>query len=458
MIDLNKVNKIYFVGIGGIGISAVAGIMHARSFLVEGSDAVETEIVNDLREHQITIHVPHRAENIHNDIDLICYSVAVPENNPELIKANELKIPLVTYPQLLGMLIQNKYGIGVSGTDGKTTTTAMLSKILIDGGLDPTVVLGSKADFLEDNWRIGDSKYFAFEADEYRRAFDNYLPKLAVITNVGLDHLDYFKDQVDYLKAFKDYVKKIPKDGAVVINNDNENSIAVGLKTSAKIITFALNAQADYRAEIKEIKSGRQIFQVWEKGIDAGEFKLRLPGDYNVYNALAAIATARTLEIPLDKIRQSLEEFKGAWRRWQSLGMCGQAEVIADYAHTPDAVAKVIKAAKDFYPNKKIMTVFQPHQYARTKNLFSDFIKAFDGAEKVLLPDIFYVEGRENPADFDVSSEKLAEEIAARKVEVEASGDLKMTEEKIRLLSDKYDVILILGAGNIYEVAKNLAK
>lgn len=457
-IDLSKVNKIYFVGIGGIGISAAAGIAHIRHFLVEGSDAGESEVVSDLREHQITVHVPHDAAHINEKISLVVRSVAVPDDNPEIVKAEMLGIPVITYPQFLGLLIKDKYGLGVSGTDGKTTTTAMLAKIMIDAGLDPTVVLGSKAEFLEDNWRAGDSEYFVFEADEYRRAFDNYDPKLAIITNIGLDHLDYYKDQADYLGAFKDYLKKLPADGVAIINNDNENSVEAAKACPAKVITFGLKNEADYRAEAISVGDGWQVFKVWEKGIEAGEFKLRLPGDYNIANAVAAIAAARTLDVSWEAIRESLQEFKGAWRRFERLGFHGQTEIIADYAHTPDAVGKAIKAVRDFYPNQKVLTVFQPHQYARTKNLFSEFTAAFDDAEKVLIADIFYVVGREKPEDFDVSSAKLVEAIKDRGINAEASGDLSATEKRIRELVGDYDVVIILGAGNIYEIAKNLVK
>ncbi len=458
MIDLNKVNKIYFIGIGGIGISAVAGIMHVRSFIVEGSDAAETDIVSDLRAHQIPVHVPHNADHLSNLIDLVVYSVAVPETNVELIRAKELGLPTLTYPQLLGLLIEKKFGIGISGTDGKTTTTALLAKMLIDAEFNPTVVLGSKANFLEDNWRVGESEYFVFEADEYRRAFDNYTPKLAVITNIGLDHLDYYTDQVDYTGAFKSYLKKLPKDGFAIINNDNDNAIEAALKCSANVVTFGLEKPADFAVTEIEVKDGRQEFSVMEFGTAQATISLPLPGKYNVANSLAAIAAARTLGVSWDSIIKSLDGFQGVWRRFETLGQCGRAKVIADYAHTPDAVAKVIKATKDFYPDKKILTVFQPHQYARTKKLFDGFVEAFDEAASVILPDIFYVEGRENPADFDVSSEKLGLEVALRGVAVEAPGDLVQSETRIRELANEFDVILILGAGNVYEIAKNLVK
>jgi len=458
--DLSKVNSIYFIGIGGIGISAAAGLAHCRHFLVSGSDAVETESVRDLRLHQVKVNVPHDADNITNDISLVVYSVAVPESNPELARAKELNIPTLTYPQFLGLLMSDKFGVGIAGTDGKTTTTAMLAKILIDAGTDPSVVLGSRAEFLEDNWRCGEGrdKYFVFEADEYRRAFANYSPRLAIITNIGVDHLDYYEDETDYLNAFQAYLNKVPADGFAIINRDDERSLIASGSIQAKVVTFSVGQPADFSVSEIEVKDGRQEFVVMENGEAKKMITLALPGQYNVANALAAIAAARTLGIGWDDIAKSLDGYKGIWRRFETLGHLGEATIIADYAHTPGGVSQAIKATQDFFPNKNILMVFQPHQYARTKNLFEGFVSAFDGAKKVLLPDIFYVVGREKPEDFDVSSVKLAEEVKSRGVDVVASGDLKATEQMIRDLAGDYDVILLLGAGDIYEVAKNLVK
>jgi len=458
--DLSKIKKIHFIGIGGIGISATAGLAKAMGKDVAGSDAISGEIVEELRQQDIHVSVPHSADNISPDINLIVYSVAVPEDNPERIKARELKIAELTYPQFLGELLKGRYAIGVSGTDGKTTTTTMIAKILIDAGLDPTVIVGSKVDFLKGNWRLGQSKYFVFEADEYRRAFGNYLPTLAVITNISADHLDYFKDAADYLDAFKKYLKKMSADGFAVLNNDDDNSIAAGLKCPAQPVTFSLINKSDFQAKDIIVDSGLaaaldgyQKFKVGEH-----EFRIKLPGQYNVANAVASIAAARILDIDWEVIKKSLADFNGAWRRFQRLGKLGEAEVIADYAHTPDAVAKVIKATKEFYPDKKILTVFQPHQYARTKNLFSGFSEAFDQAKKAIIVDIFYVKGREKPEDFDVSSEKLVEAAKARGVDAVSGGDLVESEKKIREIAGDFDVILVLGAGNVYDLAKNLVK
>ncbi len=457
-INLDKINKIYFVGIGGIGISAVAGIAHVRHFLVEGSDATEGEIVSDLREHGITVHVPHDASHINEKISLVVRSVAVPDNNPEIVRASELDIPVITYPQFLGLLLEKKIGIGVSGTDGKTTTTAMIAKLMSDGEKDPTVVLGAKADFLSDNWRVGESEYLVFESDEYRRAFANYHPRIAVITNINLDHLDYYKDEADYVSAFVDYVKDMPEDGLLIVNAEDENCQHVAENFSGRVVSFSLNGGADYTATNIRVEDQKQLFELWRDGELLEEFELLLPGKHNVADAVAAIIVALETGVNLDVCRQSLAEFKGVWRRFERLGKCGRSEVIADYAHTPDAVSRNITAAREFYREGKILVVFQPHQYNRTKNFFDEFTASFAGSDKVIIPDIYFVEGRENPVDFDVSGKRLAEAIASQGVDAIYGGNLQETENKIRELAKDFDLILILGAGYIYNVAKELVR
>lgn len=458
MIDLSKIKNAFFIGIGGIGISASAGILKSRGVAVAGSDARESEVVEKLRVQGISVSVPHSAENIRADIDLVVYSVAVGEDNPERIRARELNLPELSYPQLLGLLMQGKFGIGVSGTDGKTTTTAMLAKILIDAEYDPTVVLGSQAEFLTDNWRAGQSEYFVFESDEYRRAFSNYNPQAVIITNVGVDHLDYYKDCDEYLATFAKYLERMPADGLAVINNDDRRSVMAGVDCPARRVTYAIESPADYRATDIKITAGRQEFAVVEKNQSENALTLKIPGRYNIYNALGAIALARELGIDWQIIAESLASFKGVWRRFDNLGRLGQTEVIADYAHTPPAIRQAIRATEEFYPAKNILFVFQPHQYARTKNLFAEFSEAFKEADMAVIADIFYVRGREKPEDYDVGSKKLAEAIRANGSEAVYGGDLAETELLVRQLADQFDVIMVLGAGDIYDLAKNLVK
>jgi UDP-N-acetylmuramate--alanine ligase len=449
--DLGKIKKIYFIGIGGIGISAVARILKSEGYNISGSNNVGNEITEQLKSEAISVAMPQVADNVPIDADLIVYTVAVPDDNLERVKVKELGIEEVTYPQLLGAMMVSKYGIGVSGTNGKTSTTAMLGLIFMKAQKDPTIVVGSKVNYLKGNSRVGKGEHFIFESDEYRRAFVNYNPKIAIVTYITADHFDYYKDLDDIKEAFNTYLKRVPKDGTLVINADDSNSLEVTKGCEAGVVTYGIKNPADVEAKNIKVSSGRQSFDLYYNQENLGEIILSVPAEYNVYNALAAASGALVSKISFDAIKMALEEFKGTWRRFESLGYSDGTEIITDYAHTPDAVEKTIEAANEFYPDKKILAVFQPHQYSRTKNFFDQFVKSFDKADKAVIFDIFYVEGREDPKDFDVSSQKLVEEIKRRDVDV-----ILGTKENIRELASEYDVALIMGAGDIYNVAKDL--
>ena len=453
MIDLSKIKKVYFIGVGGIGISATARILKQIGKEVSGSDVVGSEITDQLQSEGIEIFIPQSANNLSKDVDLVVYTVAIGVDNPEKKQADELGIKQITYPQLLGLLMNDKIGIGVSGTDGKTTTTAMLGKVFMEADLDPTIVVGSKVSYLGGNSRIGSSAYFIFESDEYKKAFHNYYPKIAVITNVRADHLDVYKDLVDIKQAFNFYLKRVPVDGLIVVNNDDVNSMDVLLDSQARIITYGINNKSDVMATDIKLEPGQQKFKLLFRNDILGEVVLNIPGQYNIYNALAAIAVSLDYGIDFGIIKKSLDEFVGAWRRFEKLGISGDTEIITDYAHTPEGLRQLIEGSKNFYPGSKILFVFQPHQYNRTKNFFDEFVLALQTDKNILLTDIFYVEGRENPDDFDISSKLLAE-----KSGVIYSGNLKQTASEIKRKINDFDVIILIGAGDIYNLAKNILK
>ncbi|MEK7167560.1 MAG: UDP-N-acetylmuramate--L-alanine ligase [Patescibacteria group bacterium] len=449
---LEEIKKIYFLGLGGVGVSALALLLKEMGKEVLGSDESRNEIIEDLRKKGIKVFVPQRAENIPAGIDLAVYSVAVREDSPERMRIKEMGIKQMSYPELLGILIDNKYGIGVSGTNGKTTVTAMLGKILLEADLDPTIIVGSKTDYLSGNSRLGRGEYFVFESDEYRRAFSHYFPKAAIVTYIGEDHLDYYSGLEEIKSAFHDYLARVPD--LLVLNADDPDSLLISSDCPARKITFGFN-EADYTAKEIKAENGKQTFQVW-KGELLGEISLMIPGSFNASNALAALAMASELGVDFETVKKSLISFKGAWRRFDRLGFSGETEIIADYAHTPDSVEKMIQAAKEFFPGKKILIVFQPHQYSRTKNLFNGFVKSFDSADKAVISDIFFVKGRENPENFDVSSKILAQEIKKRGVDCVYGGNLEETEKIIKDSASEFSVVLVLGAGDIYETAKKL--
>jgi UDP-N-acetylmuramate--alanine ligase len=449
--DLLKINKVYFVGIGGIGISAAARILNQMGKQVSGSDATASEITVQLEKEGIDVFISQKAENIPVDTDLVVYTVAVPTDNPERQRATELGVSQVTYPQLLGILMRDKLGIGISGTDGKTTTTAILGKILVDADFDPTIVIGSKVDYLGGNSRIGESKYFVFESDEYKRAFHNYLPQIAGLTNIRADHLDVYKDLEDIKTAFVEYLERIPNNGLVVINNDDNNCTLISSGIGAKVVSYAIDTDADFIASDIKYIDGKQKFKVAKGGNVLGEVKLSMPGKYNVYNALLSIAIAMEIGIDFGEIKKSIDNFNGVWRRFEKLGVVNDTEIITDYAHTPEGLRQVILATQELYSDSNILFVFQPHQYNRTKNFKDDFISSIKTAKNIILSDIFYVKGREDPTDFNISSKELAEESAS-----EYGGDLDKTEELIRSKIDDFDVVVLVGAGDIYNLAKKI--
>ncbi|MFA6422164.1 MAG: UDP-N-acetylmuramate--L-alanine ligase [Candidatus Buchananbacteria bacterium] len=453
--DLNKIKKIYFIGIGGNGISAAARILKFQGKEVVGSDENENEITKMLENDGIEVIIGQKYENVPSDAELVVYSVAVREDNPERMATKKLGIIEMTYPQLLGMMMADKIGIGVSGTNGKTTVTAMVGKILVSAGLDPTIIVGSKVDYLSGNSKVGKSDYFLFESDEYRRAFENYNPKIAVNTYIGEDHFDYYKDLGDIKSAFSSYFHKVQSDGFLIINSDDENSLEVSQNCGAKIITYGINNKADIMAKNLQVEDGLQKFDLHLED-RMFEMQLSIPGKFNVYNALAAIAVSYHLGVDMEKIKSALAEFRGAWRRFERLGSLGKMTVITDYAHTPDAISKTILAAKEFYPGKKVLVVFQPHQFSRTKNLFKGFSEAFSGVDKLIIPDIYYAKGREKPEDFDVNSQKLVDAIKLNGINAVYGGTLDQSEKQVEELKDDYDMALIMGAGDIYNLAKKI--
>ena len=393
------------MGIGGIGVSALARYYLARGHLVTGSDLVSSEITQALKKDGARISIGKNI--IPKDANLIIYSPAV--------KIQKMKIPALSYPEALGQLTKEYFTIAVSGTHGKTTTTAMLALILIRAGLDPTVIIGTKLkEFGNTNFRTGKSKYLLIEADEHFASFLNYWPKAIAITNIEADHLDFYKNLKNIKTAFKKFIGHLPKDG-ILITGKSVNK--------------------------KELLKVKKI--------------LKVPGDHNAYDALVALATARALKIP-DKISlAALAEYKGAWRRFEII-KTKPFVLISDYGHNPQKALATLKAAREKYPNKNIWCVYQPHQYERTYFLFDDFVRNFRKApiNRLIITDIFDVTGREsNQIRRKVNSQKLVKAIDKESVSF-------LPKDKIVPYLKKEvksgEVLIIMGAGDIYQIDKEL--
>lgn len=446
--------KIHFIGIGGIGMSALAQYYLNQGHKVSGSDLASSEITDLLRKKGAKVFIgKQKISNIKTQISkskncLIIYSPAVQKNNPELKIARKLGIKCLTYPEALGELTKKYFTIAVSGTHGKSTTTAMLAVILIKAGFDPTVIVGTKLrEFGNSNFRAGKSKYLLIEADEHFASFLNYWPKIIVITNIERDHLDYYKNLKNIKKAFCEFVGHLPPDGILVFNADDKNS---KLKIKASRAQFKIQK---YSLRQKEANKLRKILQV--------------PGEHNVSNALAALTVARALGIS-DKISfKALSEYRGAWRRFEIKEFKIKNlkfKIVSDYAHHPTEIKATIRAAKEKFPGQKIWVVFQPHQIERTVSLFDDFVTAFDEADVVVLTNIFKVAGREKknpPKGKDIKA--LMSKIKKRRLQTYFISDLRKIPKFLKKMLwqasykklGREDVILIMGAGDIYLIGSS---
>ena len=406
-LDLSKIKKIFFIGIGGIGISAIARMMYLEGKDVSGSDMTDGELTHELRELGIKIVIDQGFKFIPKDVDLIVYTIAIAHYDQKLFEQiKNSNITYKSYPEMLGIVTDSKYTIAIAGTHGKTTTTAMIAKILIDAKMDPTVIVGSLLKEYKSNLVMGKSKYFVVEACEYERSFLNIKPKLLVITNIEEDHLDYYKDINDIKNAFTE------------LSDQSENVIK------------------DYTKYLEKVP------------------KLSVPGEHNRMNAAAALAVAGFLNIKEEDAQKSLAQFAGTWRRLEKKGETAQGTIIYDdYAHHPTEIKASLEALRELYPTgeKKITVLFQPHLYSRTKALFNDFAKAFKGADNIYLLPIFFA--REDK-DENISSEKLASAICLAGDKAKAFPDFKSAENFIKTLNfGQNDIFVTMGAGEAYKVA-----
>ena len=417
--------KIHFIGIGGIGVSALAQHFAGNGHKISGSDLAYSEILEKLRKIGIKLYIgKQKAKNISKDIDLVIYSPAAQKDNPERKAAKKLGIKCQSYPQALGELTKEYFTIAVSGSHGKSTTTAMVALILIKAGLDPTVIIGTKLkEFDNSNYRKGKGKYLVIEACEHEESFLNYWPKIAIITNIEKEHLDYYKNLNNILKAFKKYIGHLPKDGTAILNEDDKNC----LKLKALKTKF-------YTLKQKEVKTLKRI--------------LKVKGDHNIYNALAALAIARTLKISDKTSFKALSNYKGSWRRFEIIRRVPL--IVSDYAHHPTEIEASLKGAKSTWPNKKILLVFQPHQHQRTFYLFKDFVRVFKKApiDRCIITDIYDVAGREGKIKVD--PQELVTKIKRKEV-------FYLPQKKIipylKKNLESNQVLIIMGAGDIYKLA-----
>lgn len=440
---LDNVNSIHFTGIGGIGMSGLAEILKHDGYTVSGSDINTSEITSKLEAQGIKFYKGNFAENIDN-CDLLVYTAAVKKDNPELLAAHQKGIPAIERAQLLGC-IQRKFpeSIAIAGTHGKTTVTSMISCILLEADFDPSICAGGIIPNIDNNARAATSDYFVCEACEYVNSFLHLAPKYSVITNIQHDHVDFFPTIDDVIGSFRQFVSQTSD--TVVINVDDTNSTLAVNNYNGNIITFGLE-KGMYHTENIEYTDGYPSFDVIESGANLGNFSLKVPGEFNIYNALAAIAMCRELSVSSDVIREGLLCFTGAQRRFDYIGKCNGAPVFDDYAHHPDEMKATLEAAKKFNKNR-IICVFQPHTYSRTESFMTEMADALSLADHVVLAPI-YAARETNTSGISSAdlSQLLPDSLYLQSFE-EISDYLKNE-------ATKEDLIIIMGAGNINCVSK----
>lgn len=452
----NTIKHVYCIGIGGIGLSGIAEILLHRGYKVSGTDIKPTELTDNLAKKGATIFTEHKQENIEG-CDVVIYSAAVASDNPEIVYAHEHNIPVLSRAEMLGIIMKEyANNIAISGTHGKTTTTSMISLIMLDNLLDPTILIGGNLDKIGGNVRIGKSSYFITEACEYVDSFLELHPKIEVILNIDSDHLDYFKDIDHIVKSFDKFANLVPKDGLIIAYSANPFVSGIINNVHCPVITFGYDNCCDYYAEnIKFNSNGMPSFDVLHEGSVLGNIQLAIPGEHNISNALAAISCSHTLGTPFSSIKKSLESFTGTGRRFDVIGVLDKgAKVIDDYAHHPEEIKATLKACTNINHNK-LWCIFQPHTFTRTKALFNEFITAFDNADNIILTDIYAA--REKNI-YQIKSSDLVEAIK-KKYPHKYVRYISEFEDICAEVLKKYtenDLILTMGAGDIFKVAEML--
>lgn len=447
--SLGRIKNIHMVGIGGIGMSSIAEVLLARGYRVSGSDLALGPVTDRLEELGATIHQGHAAEHV-TDADVVVYSSAVrAAENSETREAERRRIPLIRRAEMLGELMRAKYGIGIGGTHGKTTTTSMTGLVVQEGGFDPTIIVGGKVTVFDSNAVSGEGDIIIIEADEYDRTFLRLTPVLSVVTNVEADHMDIYDDMEDIKDAFVQFANSVPFFGAAILCLDDPAIREVLNRVHRRVITYGTSRQAQIRAE-GIVQAGRVTrFGVMRDATLLGDVELHTPGIHNVRNALAAIAVGLELDIPFEKIQRGLASFTGVDRRFEVKGEVRDIVVIDDYAHHPTEIEATLEAASSGWPERRIVAVFQPHLYSRTRDFQEEFARAFYEADVLVVTEVYGA--REEPIP-GVTGRMLAD-LAARY----GHRDVRFLDEKdavpeyLAQITRPGDLVLTMGAGDVWK-------
>ena len=455
-IDYSKPSKVHFIGIGGISMSGLAKMLLSRGFQITGSDSKRSNLTDELSSLGAKVYYGQTASNIESDVDYVVYTAAVHPDNPEYMEASSRKIPMLTRAELLGQIMDNyKDSIAISGTNGKTTTTSMISQILLENQSDPTLLVGGIYPPINGNLRMGKSNYFVSEACEYTNSFLQFYPKYAIILNIEEDHLDFFKDINDIRRSFRSFAEHLPMDGVLVMHDEITDPEEITKGLSCHVFTYGFHEESDYVIQdVVYNELGYPSFTVLHNNVKSQPIQLQVPGNHNVLNATSAYAIADNLCIPSDVICAGLSSFRGTNRRIEIKGKKDGVTIIDDYAHNPIEIETTLKAVRRF-PHKSLWCVFQPHTYSRTKELFDKFVKVLSGSDKVVLADIYASRETDN---LGVSSAQLAEAIRKNGTECYYFPSFEEIENFLIKNFVNGDLLITMGAGDVVKISENILK
>ncbi len=452
MVFLGRTKRIHFTGIGGIGMSGIAELLLNQGFKVSGSDLNLSDTTRRLEALGARITRGHHGGNIHN-ADVVVYSSAVDETNPEIVSARSLDVPVIPRADMLGELMRLKFAITVGGSHGKTSTTSLVASVLAHGGLDPTVIVGGKLKSVHSNARLGSGRYLVAEADESDGSFVRLPSAIAVITNIDLEHLDYYGDLDGIKKGFVEYANKVPFYGAVLACADDKNTMDILPVIQRRKITYSLEGEADLCGKILAREGQGTRFSVDYLGEPFGEITLGLPGRHYVSNALAACLVGMEMQIPFYAIKKGLEDFEGVGRRFEIKGTENGVIVVDDYGHHPTEIAATVRAAIDNYKTR-VFVMFQPHRFSRTQVMADAFAGCFEGAEQLFVTDIYPAGETPIPG---VTAQTIIDRVEAHSdISVRYTPDFEvMTDELVKQLRPG-DMVITMGAGDIYRAGELL--
>jgi len=450
-----KSRHVHFVGIGGVGMSGIAEVLLDLGHVISGSDIIETEVTRRLARLGAHITYGHHQEVVDESIDVVVISSAVKYSNPEIVQARLLKIPVIPRAEMLAELMRMKWGIAVAGTHGKTTTTSLIAAILTRAELEPTVVIGGRVRSLGSNAQLGRGELMVAEADESDGTFLLLSPAMVVVTNIDPEHLDYYGDMDRVRSAYLEFINRVPFFGAALLCLDDVTIRALLPQVRKRVITYGTSSDADFVARNLSVCGMETHFEVEHAGSLVGELTVRLPGRHHALNALAALAVATELDVPFDTVRQALVEFGGIHRRFELCGETAGIMVVSDYGHHPAEIRATLAAAREGF-GRRLVVLFQPHRYTRTRDLFGDFLDAFDAADQLFLTDI-YAAGEE-PLE-GITGDVLYFALKRRgHLDVSYVPDYRSLVGAAQPELRSGDLVLVLGAGSIHEVGDALVR